>query len=105
MKRAMGLLTVLLALGLGGTVVRAQDQNKPALTRKIVSVLDRQLAIVEKEFVEAAEAMPEDKYSFAPTAGEFKGVRTFAEQVKHVADSNYQFYSRILRSNRAVKPG
>jgi uncharacterized damage-inducible protein DinB len=94
----MGLLTVLLAVGLGGTVVRAQDPAKPATVTAptIASVLDKQLTIVEKEFVEAAEAMPEDKYSFAPTAGEYKGVRTFGEQVKHVGDANYQFYSRIL---------
>ena len=47
---------------------------------------------MEKEFVSAAEAMPEDKYSFAPTEGEFKGVRTFGEQVKHVAEANYYFF-------------
>jgi uncharacterized damage-inducible protein DinB len=52
------------------------------------------LGMIEKEFVGAAEAMPEDKYNFAPpaTAGEFKGVRTFAQQVKHVAGSNYYFF-------------
>lgn len=52
------------------------------------------LGMVEKEFVGAAEAMPEDKFNFAPpaTAGEFKGVRTFAQQVKHVAGSNYYFF-------------
>src|SRR5258706_12487567 len=33
--------------------------------------------------------MPEDKYGFAPSNGEFKGVRTFALQVKHVATANY----------------
>jgi len=35
---------------------------------------------IERDFVSAAEAMPEDKYSFAPTNGEFKGVRTFANR-------------------------
>lgn len=35
------------------------------------------LKIAEKEIVSAAEAMPADKYGFAPTEGEFKGVRTF----------------------------
>ena len=29
---------------------------------------------MEHEFVPAAEAMPEDKFGFAPTIGEFKGV-------------------------------
>lgn len=50
------------------------------------------LSTFETEIVGVAEAMPEDKYNFAPTQGEFKGVRTFAQQVKHVAESNYYFW-------------
>jgi uncharacterized damage-inducible protein DinB len=52
------------------------------------------LGLLEKEFVSAAEAMPEDKFNFAPpaTAGEFKGVRSFGAQLKHVAESNYYFF-------------
>ena len=52
------------------------------------------LGMMEKEFVDAAEAMPEDKFNFAPpeTAGDFKGVRSFGAQVKHVADANYYFF-------------
>ncbi|MGD0893342.1 MAG: DinB family protein [Terracidiphilus sp.] len=52
------------------------------------------LSGMEQEFVSAAEAMPEDKYDFAPptSAGEFKGVRTFGQQVKHVAEANYFFF-------------
>lgn len=52
------------------------------------------LSGMESEFVSAAEAMPEDKYSFAPPAslGEFKDVRTFAQQIKHVAEANYYFF-------------
>src|SRR5205823_14690588 len=64
--------------------------------------LNAVLSIAEHEFVAAAEAMPEDKYSFAPTAGEFKGVRTFAEQVKHVAAVNYIFGSSILQEKPPV---
>jgi len=33
--------------------------------------------------------MPAVKYSFAPTDGEFKGVRTFGQQVKHLAATNH----------------
>lgn len=47
------------------------------------------VAFLEKQLVEAADAMPANKYSFAPTVGEFKGVRTFGEQVKHLAATNY----------------
>jgi len=46
------------------------------------------------EVTGAAEAMPADKYDFAPAAtmGDFKGVRTFSQQVKHLAEANYQFF-------------
>ena len=59
-------------------------------------VLDRQFGGLEREFVPAAEAMPADKYDFAPTNGEFKGVRTFAQQVKHVAAVNYMVAAALL---------
>jgi len=52
------------------------------------------LDLLSKEFVDAAEAMPEDKFNFAPpeTAGDFKGVRSFGDQVKHVAEANWYFF-------------
>jgi hypothetical protein len=46
------------------------------------------LKSIEKEIVSAADAMPADKYGFAPSDGEFKGVRTFGQQVKHLAATN-----------------
>jgi hypothetical protein len=63
------------------------------------------LDIGSGEFIGAADAMPEDKYSFAPSAGEFKGVRTFAEQVKHVAAVNYIFGSTILNEKPPIDVG
>jgi uncharacterized damage-inducible protein DinB len=45
------------------------------------------------EVTSAIEAMPEDKFNFAPTGPGFTGVRTFAEQVKHITGSNYAFLS------------
>jgi uncharacterized damage-inducible protein DinB len=47
------------------------------------------LRSMTKEIVSAAEAMPADKYGFAPTEGEFRGVRTFGKQVKHLAATNH----------------
>ena len=55
-------------------------------------VYGKLLGLIEKEFVSAAEAMPEDKFNFSPSQGEFKGVRTFGGQIKHVAESNYYFF-------------
>jgi uncharacterized damage-inducible protein DinB len=62
----------------------------------ITQLLDHSVSNLEREFIPAAEAMPEDKYGFAPTNGEFKGVRTFAEQIKHVAAVNYELAAAIL---------
>lgn len=42
-----------------------------------------------RTLVEAAAAMPADKYGFAPTSGEFANVRTFSRQVKHLAATNF----------------
>jgi hypothetical protein len=71
----------------------AASQSSPAT---ISSELDKELSLVEEQVVGAADAMPEDKYSFAPTNGEFKTVRNFGDQVKHIAGANYYFYSSIL---------
>lgn len=75
----------------------AQTMPKPEEHRTVQMVLDRALTNVEKEFVPAAEAMPEDKYGFAPTDGEFKGVRTYAQQIKHVAATNFELGAVILQ--------
>ena len=50
----------------------------------------------EKQILDVAEAMPEEKYGFVPTAGEFKGVRNFADQLKHIAADNYLLGAGIL---------
>ncbi len=103
MKKATGLLAFLLLLA-GSRVAQAQDA-KAAEHHTIAQVMDRAVGGVEGEFVPAAEAMPEDKYSFAPTSGEFKGVRTFAQQVKHVAAVNYMIAASILEEKPPVELG
>jgi len=69
-------------------------------TPTIASAIDRQISLVEKEVVDAAEAMPEDKFDFSPEklnlpGSDYKGVRTFGEQLKHIAASNYLIWSPI----------
>ena len=104
-KKAAGLLAALLLLLLaGGRVAQAQDA-KAAEHHTIAQVMDRGVSGVEGEFVPAAEAMPEDKFSYAPTGGEFKGVRTFAQQVKHVAAVNYMIAASILEEKPPVELG
>ena len=58
--------------------------------------LDDRVAVVEQQVVPAAEAMPESLYHYAPTGGAFAGVRTFGEQLKHLAASNWQIGSKVL---------
>src|SRR5439155_1460646 len=83
-----------------------QAAAKPTTERRTIQqVLDRAVKNVEQEFVPAAEAMPEDKYAFAPSSGEFKGVRTFAQQVKHVAASNDEFGAAILGEKPPTEVG
>jgi hypothetical protein len=66
-------------------------------TRLTVSqALDFWITVTEERVVEAADAMPEEKYSFAPTKGEFAGVRTFAQQVKHLSANNYRMAAYIV---------
>jgi DinB superfamily len=87
-----------------GGIALAQTA-KPAEPKTVSEVLDRSVTNVEKEFVPAADAMPEDKFSFAPTTGEFKGVRTFEQQVKHVAAVNYMLAAGILGEKPPVDTG
>ena len=88
---------VLLGAIAAAPTLRAQggskDQQQPPT---VASILNMHYGIVEQEVVSAAEAMPEDKYSFAPTNGEFKGVRTFAEEVKHIGYANHLFFGPLM---------
>jgi uncharacterized damage-inducible protein DinB len=66
----------------------------------LASAIDREINAIEKQVLEAAEAMPEDKFNFSPESlnlpgDNYKGVRTFAVQVKHIAASNYFIWSGL----------
>src|SRR5579863_2234110 len=90
MKMMPGIISSLLLI-LGGSFVIAQTPKPTQQQRTVSETLDSWITNTENHVVPVAEAMPEEKYSFAPPIayGEFKGVRTFAEQVKHLAANNY----------------
>src|ERR671923_995762 len=88
-----------------GAACFAQASKPSSENPTITQVLDRSVSNAESEFVPAADAMPEDKFTFAPTNGEFKGVRTFAQQVKHVAATNYMVAAGILGEKPPVDIG
>ena len=101
-KRAGLVMCALLAL----TITAMAQGSKPKEERRTVTaVLDHTVLNLEHEFIPAAEAMPEDKFGFAPTNGEFKGVRTFAQQIKHVAAVNYELGAAILEQKPPVDIG
>jgi hypothetical protein len=87
-----------------GSIAIAQ-MDKPAEQRTVSQVLNNSVTNIENELVPAADAMAEDKYSFAPTSGEFKGVRTFGQQIKHVAAVNYILGAAILGEKPPVDTG
>jgi len=63
------------------------------------------LNTVEESVVSAAEAMPADKYGFAPRDGEFTGVRTFSRQVKHLAATNHILAAAALGQDPPADAG
>ena len=102
MRKLRCLALCLLALA---ALCAAQDKQSKDERRTVTQVLDRTVSNMEHEFVPAAEAMPEDKFGFAPTNGEFKGVRTFGQQIKHVAAVNYELGASILEEKPPVDIG
>ena len=92
MKSRIAIGSALFTLILAVAAFAANPDEKPTFA----SVLDHQLTNVEKTVIPAADAMPADKYDFAPTQGEFKGVRNFGAEVKHMAVANYALGAGIL---------
>lgn len=77
-----------------------QTQGAQQAPATVASTVDRQISAVEKLVVEAAEAMPEEKFNFSPESlnlpgSDYKGVRTFAVEVKHIATSNYFLWTPL----------
>jgi hypothetical protein len=82
------------------TVAAWSQGTKRAAAPTIASAVDGEITLVEREIVEAAEAMPENKFNFSPESlnipgADYKGVRTFAWEIKHVAYSNYVLWSPL----------
>jgi hypothetical protein len=64
-----------------------ESKQNPTEVITIAKVLTTSVTRIQHLYGPLADAMPEEKYGFAPSNGDFKGVRTFAEQLKHVAAS------------------
>lgn len=86
----------------GGELASAAGEQpaQAAAPATIASALDREIATVEKQIIDVAEAMPENRWNFSPESlaiagSDYKGVRTFAVQLKHVAASNYAIWAPL----------
>jgi hypothetical protein len=80
----------------------ALAQPAPQAPKDVAGSLNSIWRVEHGQFRALAEAFPEDKWNFAPTQGTFEGVRTFAQQVKHVACANFGFAREIRKE--AVPP-
>jgi uncharacterized damage-inducible protein DinB len=86
----------------------AKEQESEKEGKKQVEVgevLTGGIIQLRRTMLPVALAMPEDKFAYAPTSGEFKGVRTFAQQLKHVGAANYLFASSILGEKPPAEVG
>jgi uncharacterized damage-inducible protein DinB len=89
------------AAGAQGTGSGAAGTPQPQQSAPpVAATVDREINAIERLVVDVAEAMPEDKFNFSPEnvnmpGSDYKGVRTFAVQVKHVAASNYFIWSPL----------
>jgi len=106
MKRMQILLPSVVLIGvaaLGQSTKSTTNASQPQTTQPpatIASAVDREISGVEKQILDAAMAMPEDKFNFSPESlnipgADYKGVRSFAVQVKHIAASNYFLWSGL----------
>lgn len=96
-------MAVFIAVTVSGAIKRAVASASPRQAVQpltLASMVDREISAVEKQIVDAADAMPEDKFNFTPASlsiagGDYRGVRSFAMQVKHIASSNYFIWSAV----------
>jgi len=94
---------LLAALLSGNTMTDAFAQGQGG--NRVATIFQNQLSLVESDIVGLAAAMPSEKYDFRPTDGEFTGVRTFGEQVKHVATMIYMTSAIVLEEKSPYGPG
>ena len=86
MRRSLSLVTFLFVLVVSPLVVAAQ-QTAPAAAASAAADLLAAWNREAKKLIDMAEDFPEDKYNYKPTPE----VRSFAEQLTHVAEANVRF--------------
>jgi uncharacterized damage-inducible protein DinB len=72
-----------------------QSTDDPQMPKSISESVAGTLEYTEGNLLGVADAMPEDKYLFVPTSGNFAGARSFGEQIKHVACAQFAFFNEF----------
>jgi uncharacterized damage-inducible protein DinB len=105
LPRAICILFVLniFVLNIAAAAQSLAGKPKKEERHTVTQILDSSVRNLEREFTSAADAMPEEKFGYAPADGEFKGVRTFTQQIKHVAAVNYELAAAILQEKPPVE--
>ena len=105
MKMNFRRVTLTAALWIGAAVgvqaqVPAPSGAAPGAQADPANAYDSLLSLFEAQFMGAAKAMPADRYDFSPrdlaiAGATYDGVRTFGEEVKHVAQVNYFVFAVV----------
>jgi hypothetical protein len=88
-------LKMFVLAGVLTAAIPAAAQDASEQVHPMAATVAQWFTMIDRQFVSLAGAMPADRWNFAPQDGEFKGVRTFAEQVKHVACANFAFFNEV----------
>lgn len=96
---------ILIVFGVASTAVAqsktpTESASRPAarqddVPKSIADSIGGTLRFAEGNFLGVAEAMPDNLYSFVPTAGNFADARNFGEQLKHVACAQFAFFNEF----------
>jgi hypothetical protein len=86
---------VLAASGAYAQLAKDKNSGRADIPNSIAESVSSTLQFSEGNLLGLADAMPEDKYSFVPTNGNFQGVRSFGEQIKHIACAQFAFFNEF----------
>ncbi len=98
------ILMLLIGVGICTAQTKANSVTKGKMAQRsfvgdvpttVADSVAETLKFAEANFLGVAEAMPEKKYDYVPTSGKFDDVRSFAEQVKHVACAQFAFFNEF----------
>lgn len=79
--------------GTTGAQQKTDSMNAMAGQTPPAQIYSKLAGMIFGEITSAIEAMPEDKFNYVPAGSGFSGVRSFADQVKHLTGANYVFFS------------